>query len=239
MAIIVTFVLVGAGIAGLFRLGAWAGRRAVGAGDPELAKQLRYQPAALALAVALVLIGRLLIGDGGDFIRAGSLAEPTRYLGFFGISDGTPWTSAWPYVVGYPLLATTIVVYLQVFRGGARPRWAYLPRALAWSLLFSLMNSLTEELVFRVLGLEGLGARMPETAIALLCAAWFGIPHWFGKPGGPIGVLMAGFLGWLIAISMQQTGGLAIGWAIHFAQDVPILTFLLLLSRGSTHSDEH
>jgi hypothetical protein len=38
---------------------------------------------------------------------------------------------------------------------------------------------------------------------------------------------MAGFLGWLMATSMIQTGGIAWAWGIHFLQDVVILVILI------------
>jgi len=42
---------------------------------------------------------------------------------------------------------------------------------------------------------------------------------------------MAGFLGWLLAMSLVETQGLLIAWAIHFAQDVVIITSMILMSR--------
>jgi len=44
---------------------------------------------------------------------------------------------------------------------------------------------------------------------------------------------MAGFLGWLLALSLIETQGLLIAWAIHFAQDVVIITSMILMSKTS------
>ncbi len=43
---------------------------------------------------------------------------------------------------------------------------------------------------------------------------------------------MAGFLGWLLATSMLQTGGIAWAWGIHFLQDVVILVILIAGAHG-------
>jgi hypothetical protein len=39
---------------------------------------------------------------------------------------------------------------------------------------------------------------------------------------------MAGFLGLIAAQSIFDTSGIGWAWAIHFVQDVPIITMLLL-----------
>jgi membrane protease YdiL (CAAX protease family) len=59
----------------------------------------------------------------------------------------------------------------------------------------------------------------------MISGALFGVPHWFGRPSGIIGVILAAFLGWFLMLSVIQTGGL--GWAIviHFVQDIVIMTF--------------
>jgi hypothetical protein len=67
--------------------------------------------------------------------------------------------------------------------------------------------------------------------IILISGAVFGIPHYFGTPSGIIGVLMAGFLGWLLALSLVETQGLLLAWSIHFVQDVVIITSMIWISR--------
>ena len=228
---ITTLVIMASGIAGLFGLGAWATKRAESANNPELVKQLHYQPAALAFAVTLVVANRLFHEDAPDVLRIGSPQSPVFGLGILGIADGTSWSSVLGVVIGIPLVVTTIVVYAQTVKGKVVV-WKYAPVALTLSAVFSVANSLTEELVFRVVGIEGLSGHFADLTIALVCAAAFGIPHYFGNPGGLLGVVMAGFLGWLMASAVQQTGGLSIAWAIHFAQDVPIIMFLLLGSHS-------
>ncbi|NUQ25067.1 MAG: hypothetical protein HUU34_14055 [Saprospiraceae bacterium] len=59
--------------------------------------------------------------------------------------------------------------------------------------------------------------------VCLWSAAIFGGIYYFGTPGGPLGLLMAGFLGWLLAKSLVETRGFGWAWSIHFLQDVVIL----------------
>ena len=67
--------------------------------------------------------------------------------------------------------------------------------------------------------------------ILLISAALFGVPHYFGTPSGIPGVLMAGFLGWLLALSLIETQGLLVAWALHFVQDVVIIGSTILITR--------
>lgn len=223
-----TLILV-SGIAGLLQLGRWAARRAAAATNPELVKQLWYQPAALAFVVALVLANRLLHPEAPNVFRVGDLQSPVFGLGVLGVVDGSSWSSIVATVIGIPLIVTTVVVYRQTLRGRT-VHWKLAPTAFLLSIAFSFVNSLTEELLFRVVSIEGLTGHLADAMIVLICAVAFGVPHYFGNPGGLVGMIMAGFLGWLMATSIQQTGGLAVAWAIHFAQDVPIIGFLLISS---------
>ena len=63
-------------------------------------------------------------------------------------------------------------------------------------------------------------------AAALLTAVLFGLGHYYGQPSGPIGVLMAGFAGWIWAKSMIETRGSAWAFLIHMVQDIVIFSFL-------------
>lgn len=74
-------------------------------------------------------------------------------------------------------------------------------------------------------GLAGRWAAAAPWASALI----FGSVHWFGIPGGPVGAVMAGFLGWLLARSIQDTRGIGWAWIVHFCQDVLIFTVTIAL----------
>jgi hypothetical protein len=95
-------------------------------------------------------------------------------------------------------------------------------------LLFAAMNAFNEEMTYRASLLASLeGAVGPQHAL-WLAAAFFGIGHYYGVPYGVIGVILAGFLGWLLGKAMLETRGFFWAWFIHFLQDVLIFSFMVL-----------
>ena len=109
---------------------------------------------------------------------------------------------------------------------------AYVPD-LPWPLLvlglvlFSVVNALLEELVFRGL-VQGALADMlgPGLVPVLIQAALFGVCHWQGFPSGPIGALMAGFWAFLLGLARRRTEGLLTPFLAHIAADAAIFTIV-------------
>jgi hypothetical protein len=95
-------------------------------------------------------------------------------------------------------------------------------------LLMAAMNAFSEELTYKASFLSVLEDPVGKRQALLLMAAFFGIGHYYGVPYGIIGVLMAGFLGWLLGKSMLETRGFAWAWFIHFLQDVLIFSFMAI-----------
>lgn len=226
LGLVTTAACFGLGVFSLFRIGhlvdtRFEGRRAL--------REVWYQGAALVAAIVLLLLNRLMHPGFASVTNLGDSAAPAPGMEWLGVPSSTPWSEIGPTLVVIPLTATIAVTYFQIIRKRS-VNWKLLPKALSLSLVFSLFNSLTEEIIFRLIPVEGLSALLPPAVVALICAAGFGIPHYFGNPGKLIGVAMAGFLGWIAALSVLQTGGLAWAWGIHFAQDVPIIAFLFLQS---------
>jgi hypothetical protein len=122
---------------------------------------------------------------------------------------------------------TAVFIYLQAVRGHSidPEHLRYLP----WILLFSVNNAFVEEMITRFAVVSALDGLFPPNTVYLVSAAIFGGVHYFGTPGGIIGVLMAGFLGWFAAKSIGETGGFFWAWFIHFLQDVVIFTGLFFV----------
>jgi hypothetical protein len=95
-------------------------------------------------------------------------------------------------------------------------------------LLMAAMNAFSEELTYKASFLSVLENPVGRRQALLLMAAFFGIGHYYGVPYGIVGVLMAGFLGWLLGKSMLETRGFAWAWFIHFLQDVLIFSFMAI-----------
>ncbi|MBA2780490.1 CPBP family intramembrane glutamic endopeptidase, partial [Billgrantia kenyensis] len=113
---------------------------------------------------------------------------------------------------------------IQNFRGAWKQLFRYLP----WVLLFSLTNSFSEEVVYRLGVIVPLYGRIEPGYIMLISAIAFGAPHLRGMPNGLIGAIMAGFLGWLLAKSVIETHGIFWAWFIHFVQDVVIFSAFVM-----------
>jgi membrane protease YdiL (CAAX protease family) len=99
-------------------------------------------------------------------------------------------------------------------------------RFLPWILGVAALNAANEEFQFRNVLLAHLRNIVTPGEAALLTAVLFGLGHFYGQPSGPIGVLMAGFAGWIWAKSMIETGGFVWAFTIHMVQDIVIFSFL-------------
>ena len=95
-------------------------------------------------------------------------------------------------------------------------------------LLAAALNAFNEEVTYKASFLSVLEGPVGPHQAVYMVAAYFGIGHYYGVPYGVIGVLLAGFLGWFLAKSMQETRGLFWAWFIHFWQDVWIFSFMAI-----------
>jgi membrane protease YdiL (CAAX protease family) len=220
-----TPVIVAAGAVLLIVLGRRLDRGVAGTGNPVVALQLRYQPAALVVALASVGLVRLLVPDHADYLAVGDWSAPATGLGILGVAEGDSWMSVGLTFLVIMTAVTALVVWFQVGRG--RVTGSAVLRAVPWAVAFSAFNALTEELLFRLTIAEALAPVLAAGAVALISAVLFGIPHWFGNPGRFPGVLLAGFMGWFLTLSVLQTGGLGWAWTIHLVQDIVIFTLLV------------
>jgi membrane protease YdiL (CAAX protease family) len=69
-----------------------------------------------------------------------------------------------------------------------------------------------------------------KSTILVTSAVLFGLAHYSGSPGGPVGIIMAGILGYLLSQIVYETRGLGLAWFIHFVQDVIIYTALMMIN---------
>lgn len=195
--------------------------------DADLAARLRYQLGALALAAVVVAAVAWLVPGSRRFLRLGRLDAPVVPVPAIGLRPKP--SETWRQVgAGFAVVVTgvtALIVGLQVLGGGG----ADLERAvrfLPWALLLAASNALVEESITRFGVVGALADRLPPQAVYLASGALFGVAHYWGVPGGLPGVAAAGFLGWLLAKSIGETGGLGWAWFLHFLQDVVIFSAL-------------
>lgn len=188
----------------------------------------RLQPEQFGkLAVSLmVLVLLLLLGyrRAQLFLVRGNLRAsitPVRWLGFprpdSWVSFGGQWSI-------YLALGTGVGLWLT---SGATPsQLAGALAALPAILLMAALNAFNEEFIYRSSVLATLEATIGGKQVWWLSAAFFGIAHYWGVPSGWLGIVLATFIGWILAKAMLETRGFFWPWWIHFLQDVVIFSFL-------------
>ncbi|NLK46720.1 MAG: CPBP family intramembrane metalloprotease [Treponema sp.] len=124
-------------------------------------------------------------------------------------------------------IVTAITVYFQVFRA-EKVQSLTVPSFLL-VVVFALINSFVEEVTFRhtfvsIVEYHKLNRYISQGLSAII----FGFVHYFGVPAKIPGVLLAGFLGWLLSKTIHETKGFFWAWLIHFLQDIIIMTALFM-----------
>ncbi len=130
-------------------------------------------------------------------------------------------------------LGTILLTIITVTGASVKPDFSQLPALFPLILVLALFNALCEGIMYRSAVLSSLKNSLPQNQLMLVAATFFGIAHYYGAPGGIIGVVMSGLLGWYMCRSMFETRGFASSWIIHFMQDVVIFSTILVLGNFS------
>ncbi len=187
--------------------------------------QLRYQAISLTLACAVLAAAGALAPSGWSrFARMGEIGAPAGPVSWLGIAPSESWLEVGLSLGFIITVATCGFLVVQTRRNPLRS--SSLGRLAPFILAAALANAFTEEAIYRLAPAVVLHGLLPPSVIAILSATGFGVAHYGGTPGGPVGVLMAGFLGWILARSLLETGGMFWPVAIHGLQDLVIMTFL-------------
>ncbi len=183
----------------------------------------------LNLMIALVVIAALLLmrKKFSDFYLAkGDIAAPAEPVRWMGIKQGDGWNK-----LGLILTICISLGTLAFLVIAGRPPLDIVIRALPFLpaiLLAAALNAFYEEVTYKAALLSVLESPVGARQALYMVAVYFGIWHFYGIPYGVVGVLLATFLGWILAKSMQETRGLFWAWFIHFWQDVWIFSFLAI-----------
>ncbi|MFC4101371.1 CPBP family glutamic-type intramembrane protease [Paenibacillus xanthanilyticus] len=192
--------------------------------------EISYQITVLLLVLIVIAIVAVMTGKAGlSYLnlrnRDGRIC-PEPWIGLKPSASDT-WNNVGRNMAIVITSVTAVVIYFQVIRGESIH--VDLFPGLALIVVFALMNAFSEEIIFRfsfvaVVHRFGYSPYVGQG----LAAATFGIVHYFGTPGGIPGVLMAAYIGWLLAKSMFETKGFFWALTIHFLQDVVIFFALLM-----------
>jgi hypothetical protein len=183
----------------------------------------------LKLIVTLVMIAALLLmkKKPRDFYLArGDIAAPVEPVRWLGVKQGERWNKFGAWLTFFISLGTLAFLVIA-----GRPPLDIAIQALPFLpavLLAAALNAFNEEVTYKASFLSVLESPVGPRQALYMVAAYFGIGHYYGVPYGIIGVLLASFLGWILAKSMQETRGLFWAWFIHFWQDVWIFSFMAI-----------
>jgi len=228
MEVIFALMIVGGATAVILNLGRFAESAPFSVSDlGYINTQLKFQVLLLGVAV-LVLLALYFVNatNLSTFFAPGNIAAPAQAVAWLGLAAGESWLSLGISLSFFITLATSIFIYLQFRKSGGdlKQLLPFLP----WVLLFSLTNSFSEEVVYRLGIIVPLAGSVDTGYILLISAIAFGAPHLRGMPNGIVGALMAGLLGWLLAKSVMETHGIFWAWLIHFLQDVVIFSAFVM-----------
>jgi membrane protease YdiL (CAAX protease family) len=181
----------------------------------------------LRLGVALVmaaLVLQLKRERRACFLVPGTLNATAHPVWWLGLNQPTSWSRLGPSLAVFISLGLLAFLLLagQPSLAALGQVWPVLPAVLG----FAMLNAFSEELSYRASLLAVVEDAVGSQQALMLTAALFGLGHFYGVPYGVVGVLLAGFLGWLLGKSMLETRGLFWAWLIHFVQDVLIFAFM-------------
>lgn len=196
-------------------------------GDAQSPVQTLLAERALLALEALVVIGALAamrFKRQEYYLTAGNLNAPVGGLKI-------PWISRWG-VLG-PILAIVLtLLYIAIATTFVTPTVDLFARSLPLlplALLAALLNSFSEELLYRAAPFAGLVPVIGSGQALWLMALWFGLGHYYGGiPSGVMGLVFAGALGLLFGKAMLDTRGIAWPWFLHFLADAVIFIFLAM-----------
>jgi membrane protease YdiL (CAAX protease family) len=233
---LLTALIIGLAVAGIFALRPVTARiKTVFNQNSVVDFQIKFQSLQLVLtAIVLLLVYFLNPENFANFFRVGDVNAHISKIAWLGVTGNETWLEIASSIGLFITLGTAIFMFFQLKKAGANYRTFLF--SLLWSIPFSMANAFSEEAIFRIGIVSPLYGIYSVAVIVLISAAVFGLPHYFGMPSGVAGALMAGFLGWLLAMSLVETQGLFLAWAIHFVQDVVIITAMILMStRKNAH----
>ncbi len=175
-------------------------------------RALRWFPTLLLLLTA-VATGRR---RRDVFLAKGDLQAPVQPNALF--KKPRPWIAEAREFIVYFSLGIIIFNWLLLHPDLTRLAQALVNLPLI--LLGAALNSSGEEVRFRAVLMGQLVPALGARQALWLQATFFGLVHWAGNPSGPLGVLMAGFLGWFLGKSVLETRGLAIAVTSHFLLNI-------------------
>jgi hypothetical protein len=201
--------------------------------QPQINRWFSYQFITIGMTlIYLVIVYALRPDSFKQFARLGQLNAPASPIRWLGVGANETWRGVGMNFALVITIVTGIFLYFNFIQPNGTPLEKLLA-ALPIAVILAAMNAFVEEALTRFGVVVGLYGVIPNRMIYLVSALIFGIPHYFGVPGGFLGAAMSAFLGWLMARSVIETRGVFWAWFIHFLQDIVIFATLLSAIGGA------
>ena len=196
--------------------------------DPFINKLVNFQLFGILLALVVLTITLVFTPSSVTYLSIGKLSAIADKSKWLAINGESSWLKNGLQFLIFITLGTAIFMYLGLKYTNTSNNfsWSFMP----FVLLFSLSNSLFEEIIFRFAVIGNLDGRVAKDMILIISAVLFGLPHFYGNPGGITGVIMSAALGFILAKATYETHGLGIAWVIHFVQDIVIFTAIFMMN---------
>lgn len=184
----------------------------------------------LSTGLIIVLLLALFQKPKNVYLVPGDLRVKAEPIPFLGISKNWVSWGRLALVSGGLIALVTIGLSIVTVTGTGTPlNFSIFWKVLPFIFLLAAINSFCEGLLFRNTVVASLIDAFPKEAVLIVSAVFFGSFHYYGAPGGIVGVVMSSILGWFMARSLYETKGFAAPWIIHFMQDFVIFSTLALL----------
>lgn len=126
-----------------------------------------------------------------------------------------------------------VMVWVRLDRPDLSDQVAAVPDASLWILvligvLFAVVNSFVEEVLYRGVFMYALEAALGTWAAVVLQAVFFGLLHIQGFPSGPYGMLLAGVVGLVLGFLRLKTRGMLAPWITHATANGLMYLYLAL-----------
>ena len=164
------------------------------------------------------------------YLTKGDLSVRAERIGWLGIEENRITWSRLSVISAFLISFGTLLLTVLTVTGFSIPqRLSELPGMLPLIIIFALVNSFSEGVVYRSAIMGPLKKVLRKEEVILTAAVFFGIGHYYGAPSGMIGVLMSSLLGWFMCRSMYETNGFLSAWIIHFMQDAVIFSAIIVM----------
>jgi membrane protease YdiL (CAAX protease family) len=192
--------------------------------DTLLSECVELAPA----VVVLVVLGAIGYSRSDLLLRISSRSQTTDFTWIPGVQTEWSWRRATAVVGAF---FTSMFLGIRLLTGVDFAFGAHTAGELAVILpvvlLAAAMNSFQERALFAAIPLGELSDAIGQSRTVILLAAMFGLSHAVGTPGGIIGIVLTGILGWVLAKIMIETRSIAAAWVIHWLHDVIIFLAIL------------